>query len=159
MYNLTLVQYENGVRAATLADYPELTGVEYDSCYPRGCRMQEWIDAIWGAARNGEQIAPRVLDDLFARQERVARSLYHDYRDTAFPAGYLWPDVRKQEPAFKRPKPLHRYPACSKCGKHGRSVTNTGTQDYPVLLCGTCQHREARRINTREMWCHGRRGY
>ena len=40
---------------------------------------------------------------------------------------------------------------CSKCGRHRRIVA--------AGQCGTCHSREARRINTAEMWGHGRRGY
>lgn len=41
---------------------------------------------------------------------------------------------------------------CAKCGKTRRIVTKTE-------ICGTCDHRESRRINSREMWGRGRRGY
>lgn len=48
--------------------------------------------------------------------------------------------------------------SCEKCGKHKRLIT-TGTEAYPVRICGTCQHREERRVNTHEMYGYGRRGY
>ena len=47
---------------------------------------------------------------------------------------------------------------CDQCGRRRRLIT-TGTEEYPVRKCGTCVHREERRINTREMLGHGRRGY
>jgi ribosomal protein L37AE/L43A len=51
-------------------------------------------------------------------------------------------------------KPPHKG-ACETC-RRVRTV-------YPAAggswVCGTCQHREARRIDTKEMWGHGRRGY
>lgn len=40
---------------------------------------------------------------------------------------------------------------CVKCERR-RRIVHDG-------LCGTCSHRAARRINTHEMWGHGRRGY
>lgn len=40
---------------------------------------------------------------------------------------------------------------CATCGRR-RRLDSDGQ-------CGTCWHREARRINTHEMWGHGRRGY
>lgn len=50
-------------------------------------------------------------------------------------------------------------PPCSVCGTIRRRRTRTGTPEFPVWICGTCQHRQARRINTREMYGRGRRGY
>ena len=43
---------------------------------------------------------------------------------------------------------------CAKCGRH-RRLYPTGSERQ----CGTCIHREERRINTREMYGRGRRGY
>jgi len=40
---------------------------------------------------------------------------------------------------------------CEKCGRL-RRIKADG-------VCGTCLHREARRVNAREMYGHGRRGY
>ena len=47
---------------------------------------------------------------------------------------------------------------CDQCGRRRRLIT-TGTEAYPVRRCGTCLHRQERRINTKEMYGHGRRGY
>ena len=47
---------------------------------------------------------------------------------------------------------------CDQCGRHRRLIT-TGTEAYPVRICGTCLHRQERRINTKEMYGHGRRGH
>lgn len=47
---------------------------------------------------------------------------------------------------------------CDQCGRR-RRIYQVGTEDYPRQVCGTCQHREDRRVNTKEMWGHGRRGY
>ena len=44
--------------------------------------------------------------------------------------------------------------ACDQCGRH-RRLMDAGTR----RICGTCIHREERRINTHEMYHHGRRGY
>ena len=44
---------------------------------------------------------------------------------------------------------------CGKCGRT-RAVSN---QSRGCWVCGTCAHREARRVNCKEMWGHGRRGY
>ena len=44
---------------------------------------------------------------------------------------------------------------CDQCGRHRRLLDSGATR----RLCGTCLHREERRINTREMYGHGRRGY
>lgn len=38
-------------------------------------------------------------------------------------------------------------------------VCDTYGNYRPYRLCGTCVHREERRINTREMYGRGRRGY
>ena len=48
---------------------------------------------------------------------------------------------------------------CQKCGRASKALYNEGTAAYPYWICGTCQHRAARRINTKEMYGHGRRGY
>ena len=48
---------------------------------------------------------------------------------------------------------------CEKCRRQHRTLYNAGSPDFPYWICGTCQHRETRRINTREMYGHGRRGY
>lgn len=40
---------------------------------------------------------------------------------------------------------------CEQCGRRRRLVNG--------LMCGTCLHREERRINTHEMYGRGRRGY
>lgn len=48
---------------------------------------------------------------------------------------------------------------CWCCGRPNRVLVNTGTEDIPYYECGTCQHRHERRINAREMWGRGRRGY
>lgn len=40
---------------------------------------------------------------------------------------------------------------CVKCGRRRRIVKD--------CQCGTCIHREERRVNTREMYGRGRRGY
>ena len=40
---------------------------------------------------------------------------------------------------------------CAKCGRTRRIVADG--------QCGTCLNREARRVNTHEMYGHGRRGY
>ena len=48
---------------------------------------------------------------------------------------------------------------CEKCQRENRKLYNAGTADYPRWICGTCQRREERRQNTREMWGRGRRGY
>lgn len=43
---------------------------------------------------------------------------------------------------------------CERCGRHRRLImTET------MRTCGTCLSREERRINTRKMYGHGRRGY
>lgn len=47
---------------------------------------------------------------------------------------------------------------CARCGRRRRLMT-TGTPEYPERICGTCLHREERRINTKELWGRGRRGY
>jgi hypothetical protein len=44
--------------------------------------------------------------------------------------------------------------ACDKCGRQRRLITTETARS-----CGTCLSREERRINTRELWGHGRRGY
>ena len=44
--------------------------------------------------------------------------------------------------------------ACERCGRY-RRLMDAGTR----RICGTCIHREERRINTHEMYHHGRRGY
>lgn len=49
--------------------------------------------------------------------------------------------------------------ACEKCGKTSKTLSNTGTEAFPYYVCGTCRHREERRINTKEMHGRGRRGY
>lgn len=49
--------------------------------------------------------------------------------------------------------------ACDKCGRVRVTLVNDGSDMYPFWECGTCSHRRARRINTREMWGRGRRGY
>lgn len=48
---------------------------------------------------------------------------------------------------------------CAKCGKPRKRLVNTGTDEFPYMICGTCYHREARRQNTKEMYGKGRRGY
>jgi bacterioferritin-associated ferredoxin len=49
---------------------------------------------------------------------------------------------------------------CQKCQRqHCATLYNQGSDDYPSWQCGTCVNREARRINTKEMYRHGRRGY
>jgi hypothetical protein len=48
---------------------------------------------------------------------------------------------------------------CQKCQRPNRQLTNAGSAEYPHMICGTCRHREERRINTREMYGRGRRGY
>ena len=48
---------------------------------------------------------------------------------------------------------------CDQCGKHSHTLVSVGSEAYPRRICGSCHHREERRINTREMYGHGRRGY
>jgi hypothetical protein len=45
-------------------------------------------------------------------------------------------------------------PPCEKCGRPRNLSAYAGQ-----MWCGTCINREERRINTREMWGRGRRGY
>jgi hypothetical protein len=49
--------------------------------------------------------------------------------------------------------------ACDKCERARKRLVNTGTADFPYWQSGTCLHREARRVNTKEMHGRGRRGY
>ena len=49
--------------------------------------------------------------------------------------------------------------ACQKCKRERKNLVNTGTEEHPYFICGTCLHREERRINTRERYGRGRRGY
>ena len=44
---------------------------------------------------------------------------------------------------------------CMKCGRYRRLLTAGASS----RVCGTCLSREERRINTREMYGHGRKGY
>jgi hypothetical protein len=48
---------------------------------------------------------------------------------------------------------------CEKCGRHRKTLYRHGTGEWASYWCGTCLAREARRINTREMYGRGRRGY
>jgi hypothetical protein len=48
---------------------------------------------------------------------------------------------------------------CERCGRPRRTLYRHGTGEFASYWCGTCLAREARRINTREMYGRGRRGY
>lgn len=64
-------------------------------------------------------------------------------------SGYMRTTVALK--ALARPDELG---ACEQCGRHRRLITTETTR-----TCGTCLSREERRINTRELWGRGRRGY
>lgn len=77
-----------------------------------------------------------------------------------------WPDPRRiggsgfmrttvALSALARPEEVG---TCDDCGRRRRLIT-TGSEAFPERKCGTCVHREERRINTYEMHGHGRRGY
>ena len=62
--------------------------------------------------------------------------------------------------AFGKGESEPKQPAeCAKCGRPRKALYNVGTAAYQYWICGTCQHRQERRINTKEMYGHGRRGY
>ena len=44
---------------------------------------------------------------------------------------------------------------CDKCGRERKQLHDYRGEKW----CGTCISREERRINTKEMYGHGRRGY
>jgi hypothetical protein len=48
---------------------------------------------------------------------------------------------------------------CEKCGRPRKTIYRHGTSEFASYWCGTCLAREARRINTREMYGRGRHGY
>ncbi len=48
---------------------------------------------------------------------------------------------------------------CEKCTRPRKTLYRHGTGEFAAYWCGTCLSREARRINTREMYGRGRRGY
>lgn len=90
----TLIQYAAMLRWAYLAENPGLTAREYDECDPVVPRLLDWCAALYAAARRGEMIPARVLDDLAKRDRRLLLSLMHDYGGS-IPVGYLPPDVRR----------------------------------------------------------------
>lgn len=67
--------------------------------------------------------------------------------ETDNPFGGHW---RNLSPAPIPPKP----DLCDKCGRPANLYLK-GVQWW----CGSCLHREERRINTKEMYGKGRRGY
>ncbi len=63
-------------------------------------------------------------------------------------------------PQTLAPPPEHKPGGtCEKCGRYRKTLYRHGTGAYVSYWCGTCLARQARRINTREMYGRGRRGY
>lgn len=89
----TLAGFEDAHRARTLAENAGLTGAEYDRCYPRGSREQEWIRAVEDFARTGGIVSRTVADCLYEHRTDPIRFLR--YYPNALPVGYLTPDVRE----------------------------------------------------------------
>lgn len=90
---MTLRQFEADARRRCLAEYPGLTGAEYDASYPAGSRRHEWIDAAVAAARGGHTFRRAVLDDLCRRAEVTYWHIYK-HHPACVPAGYLPPATR-----------------------------------------------------------------
>lgn len=93
---LTLRQYEAEQRRQCLAEYTDLTGREYDECYPPGSRASEWIGSLTAEARGGAAFPRTVLEDVARREPAVLRHILKEARAgrMAIPEGYLPPETR-----------------------------------------------------------------
>lgn len=105
LWKMTLREYEKEFFQTALRSNPDghLTRREYLSWYPRGCRLMEWLQDVELAVMRNETIPPRVLDDVFKRDERqgwTLLKLMNAYGTT--PEGYLPPKTRKLNREHKR---------------------------------------------------------
>lgn len=93
---LTLRQYEAEQRRRCLAEYADLTGREYDECYPPDSRTSDWIEALLAAAAAGAPLTRVALDDVARRRPHVLRHLLKEARAgrVTIPDGYLPPETR-----------------------------------------------------------------
>lgn len=73
VHQLTLRQYEQTIKMDYFATTTDagVTKAEYDHCYPPGSRKREWLHEVEQAALRGYEIPPRVMDDVFRRDERA----------------------------------------------------------------------------------------
>lgn len=92
---------------------------------------------------------PMVRDALFARAQAIADRYQRMKRHAAYKA------KKAKQAALKALDAWDELGECGRCGRRRRLI------DYyaSLRLCGTCVSREERRINTHELYGHGRRGY
>lgn len=105
LWKMTLREYEEEFFQMALRSNPEghLTRREYRSWYKDGCRLTEWLQDVELAVLQHETIPPRVLDDVFKRDDRQGRTLLklmNAYGTT--PEGYLPPKTRKLNREHRR---------------------------------------------------------
>lgn len=123
--------------------------------------MQAWMrDTVLGHFPEANEIEGD--DFLMPRGDFIIQS---DYGMNAFVlaratgSDAAWERAAQRIIAGEISVPGEKRGECSKCHRPNRKLYNTGTVAHPYFICGTCQRREERRINTREMWGGGRPGY
>ena len=93
---MTLAKFEDAWRDNYVSQTPGVTKAEYNRWYPRGSRLQEWMNYIINGTAT---VTKQVLDDLYRRGDYsdrpalFARFVRHIGEDRV-EAGYFFPWAR-----------------------------------------------------------------
>jgi hypothetical protein len=125
---------------------------QYTGIFPRESGNTPQRDECYCCGKPTQVDCQRFILDRDSREVMDPRA--PDTTEVGMFAVPIGPECRKFLPGVTRyAVDAHANPiACVKCGRIRTLVAETGK-------CGTCHHREERRINCREMWGHGRSGY